>query len=47
MIKCIKCVMFYLSPEIHRVDHPGRPIVSTINCPTELICQYLDGIFFP
>ena len=34
-------------PTIHKVDNPGRPIVSTINCPTELISQYIDGIFFP
>ena len=33
-------------PKINKVDNPGRPIVSTINCPTELIGQYLDGIFF-
>ena len=38
--------MFYLLPKIHKVDNPGRPIVSTINCPTELISQYIDGIFF-
>ena len=42
-----KSSMFYLLPIIHKVDNPGRPIVSTINCPTELISQYLDGIFFP
>ena len=42
-----KCAMFYLLPKIHKVDNPGRPIASTINCPTELISQYLDGIFFP
>ena len=41
-----RCSMFYLLPKIHKVDNTGRPIVSTINCPTELISQYLDGIFF-
>ena len=41
-----RCAMFYLLPKLHKVDNPGRPIVSTINCPTELISQYLDGIFF-
>ena len=39
--------MFYLLPKIHKVDNPGRSIVSTINCTTELISQYLDSIFFP
>ena len=29
-----RCSMFYLLPKIHKVDNPGRPIVSTINCPT-------------
>ncbi|XP_041466218.1 uncharacterized protein LOC121416797 [Lytechinus variegatus] len=34
-------------PKIHKVGNPGRPIVSTINRPTELISQYLDSIFSP
>ena len=42
-----RCSMFYLLPKIHKVDNPGRPIVSTINCNSEIISQYLDGIFFP
>ena len=40
------CAILYLLPLIHKGDNPGRPILSTINCPTELICQYLDGIYF-
>ena len=42
-----QCATFYLLPKIHKVDNPGRPIVSTINCPTELISQYLDSIISP
>ena len=38
---------FYMLPKIHKQGNPGRPIVSTINCPTELISQYLDSIFSP
>ena len=38
--------ILYLLPKIHKVDNPGRPIVSTIDCLTELISQYLDGMFF-
>ncbi|XP_072163921.1 uncharacterized protein [Diadema setosum] len=38
---------FYLLPKIHKEGNPGRPIVSTIGCPTELISQYLDGILSP
>ena len=40
------CAMFNLLPKIHKIDNPGRPIVSTINSPTELISQYLDCIYF-
>nr|XP_054760807.1 uncharacterized protein LOC129267083 [Lytechinus pictus] len=39
--------VFYLLPKIHKEGNPGRPIVSTIGCPTELISKYLDGIFTP
>ena len=39
--------IFYLLPKIHKEGNPGRPIVSTTGCPTELISQYLDGIFSP
>ena len=42
-----KCAIFYVLPKIHKVHNPGRPIVSTINCPAQLISQKLDGIFFP
>ena len=42
-----KCAIFYLLPKINKVDKPVRLIVSSINYPTELISQYLDGIFFP
>ena len=44
--KTTQNVLFYLLPKIHKVDNPGRPIVSTINCPTELISKYLDCICF-
>eukprot|EP00061_Rhincodon_typus_P000340 g11367.t1 len=38
-------VRFYLLPKIHKPDCPGRPIVSTCSCPTELISTYRDSIF--
>ena len=41
------CNTFCLLPKIHRVDNPIRPIVLTINCPTELKGQYLNSIISP
>ena len=34
-------------PKIHKVNSPGRPIVSACSCPTAHISQYLDHIFQP
>lgn len=42
-----KCSKLYLLPKIHKPGCPGRPIVSNINCPTELVSGYLDDIFQP
>lgn len=39
-------VMYFL-PKIHKPDNPGRPIVSTCGCPTELISSYLDHVMAP
>ena len=41
---------FYMLPKIHKIKDPsdlvpGRPIVSAISCPTELISQFLDSVF--
>ena len=41
------CANFYLLQKIHEEDNHGRAIVSTINCPTELISQYIDAIILP
>ena len=38
---------FYLLPKIHKENNPGRPIVSTCNCPTENIASYLDMVMLP
>ena len=38
---------FYMLPKIHKVDTPGRPIVSACSCPTEHISNFLDTIFQP
>ena len=39
--------VFYLLPKIHKINHPGRPIVSACSCPTEHISLYLDSILQP
>ena len=33
---------FYLLPKIHKVNNPGRPIVSTNGHPTEKIAEFVD-----
>ena len=36
---------FYMLPKIHKLNNPGRPIVSAVSCPTSQIVSYLDSIF--
>ena len=33
---------FYLLIKLHKEGHPGRPIVSCSNCPTEKISEFVD-----
>ena len=33
---------FYLLPKVHKPNNPGRPVVSSINCHTENISQFVD-----
>jgi len=39
--------VFYLLPKIHKLNNPGRPIVSACSSPTERISEYLDFILQP
>lgn len=41
------CSKFYLIPKIHKIDTPGRPIVSNTNCPTENVSHFLSDILQP
>ena len=38
---------FYLLPKIHKLNSPGRPIVSVCSCPSENISEYLDSLLLP
>ena len=42
-----RCSRFYLLPKIHKVNNPGRPIVSAVNCPTETISAFINDILQP
>ena len=35
---------FYLLPKIHKEGCPVRPVVSSVNCPTEKVSAYVDEI---
>ena len=34
-----KCSKLYMLPKLHKSGCPGRPIVSNINCPTEMVLK--------
>ena len=38
---------FYMLPKIHKINTPGRPIVSACSCPTELISEFVDSVLQP
>ena len=38
---------FYMLPKIHKLNTPGRPIVSACSCPTELISEFVDSVLQP
>ena len=38
----VKTSHFYLLPKIHKPNNPGRPVVSSINCHTSKISQFVD-----
>lgn len=39
--------VFYLLPKIHKLNCPGRPIVSATNCPTFHLAGFLDKLMTP
>ena len=38
---------FYMLPKIHKENCPGRPIVSTYDCPTVYMSKFLDIMLSP
>ena len=46
-IQIARQACFYMLPKIHKLNSPGRPIVSACSCPTEHISMYLDTLFQP
>ena len=38
----IKTSEFYLLPKIHKANNPGRPVISSINCHTSRISEFVD-----
>ncbi len=44
---CPQTANFYMLPKIHKLNTPGRPIVSSHSCPTVYIATYLDSILIP
>ncbi len=43
----LRTPQFYMLPKIHKPDHPGRPILSANDGPTERISKYLDYFLRP
>ena len=33
---------FQLFPKIHKASNPGRPVISSINCHTSRISEFVD-----
>ena len=42
-----KTPKFYMLPKIHKEGNPGRPVVSSIECHTSKISEYVDHILQP
>ena len=43
----IKTPEFRLLPKIHKVNNPGRPVISSVNCHTSRISEFVDYYLQP
>ena len=39
--------IFYMLPKIHKINNPGRPVISFVNSHTEKISAYVDKFLRP
>ena len=38
---------FHLLPKIHKANNPGRPVISSVNCHTSRISEFVDYYLQP
>ena len=38
---------FYMLPKIHKKNNPGRPVISSMNCHTTNISEFVDKHLHP
>ena len=43
----IKTPEFHLLPKIHKANNPGRPVISSVNCHTSRISEFVDYYLQP
>ena len=43
----IKIPEFHLLPKIHKANNPGRPVISSVNCHTSRISEFVDYYLQP
>ena len=43
----IKAPEFHLLPKIHKANHPGRSVISSLNCHTSRISEFVDYYLQP
>ena len=43
----IQAPEFHLLPKIHKANNPGRPVISSVNCHTSRISEFVDYYLQP
>ena len=47
LVQKIKKPEFHLLPKIHGANNPGRPVISSVNCHTSRISEFVDYYLQP
>ena len=47
LVQKIKKPVFHLLPKIHGANNPGRPVISSVNCHTSRISEFVDYYLQP